>query len=242
MQSVEKTAASNTEAVTARLRELILTGELPQGERVTESGLASLLSVSRTPVRLALAALEQEDLVEGEPNRGFRVRQFTIDDMREIIEVRATLEGMAARLAAENGVSDQQDARLSSCLEELDGLIARDVGGREACRRFSEINIRFHATIAEIAANKTLTRLLERATTIPFRSAPLMYVLSDDEALKTMIEAQRDHVRLAEAIRQGQGTRAEFLMREHAMLPLSKGELLFERAGITPSLMVREAV
>ena len=111
MQSVETRTASNTEAVTARLRELILTGELPQGDRVTESGLAALLKVSRTPVRLALATLEQEELVEGVPNRGFRVRRFTLEDIREIIEVRANLEGMAARIAAENGPTPRTGSR-----------------------------------------------------------------------------------------------------------------------------------
>lgn len=231
MQSVKTRMGSNTEAVTARLRELILTGELPQGEKVTEAGLAALLQVSRTPVRLALAALEQEDLVEGVPNRGFRVRRFTLEDIREVIEVRANLEGMAARLAAENGASRAQESVLSQCIDEVDAIIARNVSERDVFRQFSDINIRFHRTIAEISANATLQRLLERVTTLPFLIAPLVYVLPDEEAFGTIIEGQRDHVRLVEAIRQGQGARAEFLMREHALMPLSRAALLLEHTG-----------
>lgn len=228
MQYSTLKGSSNTEAVTARLRDMIINGALPQGERVTETGLAALLQVSRTPVRLALATLEQEDLVEGAPNRGFRVRRFTVDYMREIIEVRATLEGMAARLAAERGPSKEQDAAISECVAAVGVLIAAKQYDQAAFRLFSDINVRFHATIAEIAGNDSLSRLLERSAAIPFRSAPLLYVLPADEALGTMVEAQRDHVRLAEAIRRGQGTRAEFLMREHALLPLAKAAQLSE--------------
>ena len=241
MQSVRTHTASSTEAVTARLRELILTGALPQGERVTESGLAAMLEVSRTPVRLALATLEQEDLVEGVPNRGFRVRRFTLDDIREIIEVRANLEGMAARLAAENGATREQEAVLSRCVDEVDTIIAENVCERAVFQRFSDINVRFHKTIAEISGNATLERLLARVTTLPFLIAPLVYVLPDDEAFGTIIEGQRDHVRLVEAIQQGQGARAEFLMREHALMPLSRAALLLQHTGAA-SLAPREAV
>jgi GntR family transcriptional regulator of vanillate catabolism len=224
MQSVELKGSSNTETVTTRLRELIMDGTLPQGERVTEVGLAALLNVSRTPVRLALATLAQEDLVQGAPNRGFRVRRFTIDDMRETLEVRATMEGMAARLATEKGVSADQDAALTECIEALDALIASKKHDEVAFRTFSDINVRFHTTIMEAAGNSALIRLMERN---PFRSAPLLHVLPAEEALGTLAEAQRDHIRLVEAIRGGQGVRAEFLMREHALLPLSKAEQLF---------------
>lgn len=243
MQSSTSKTSSNTEAVTARLRELIVDGTLPQGERVTEIGLASRLQVSRTPVRLALATLEQEDLVEGAPNRGFRVRRFTVDYMREIIEVRATLEGMAARLAAEKGPSDQQDATLSACIEAVDALIAAKQHDRAAFQKFSDVNVQFHATIAEIAGNDALARLLERSTAIPFRSAPLLYVLPVEDALGTLVDAQRDHVRLVEAIRAGEGTRAEFLMREHALLPLAKAAQLSQHTNaLTAMNAARELV
>lgn len=243
MQSVELKGSSNTEAVTARLRELVINGVLPQGERVTETGLASLLGVSRTPVRLALATLEQEDLVEGAPNRGFRVRRFTVDFMRETIEVRATLEGMAARLAAERGPSKEQEAALIECVEAVDVLIAAKQYDEATFRRFSDINVRFHTTIAEIAGNGSLARLLERSAAIPFRSAPLLYVLPAEEAHAALVATQRDHMRLVEAIRQGQGARAESLMREHALLPIANAARLLEHMNVrTAANAAREAV
>lgn len=243
MQSLQLKSSNNAEAVTTRLRDLIINGDLPQGERVTETGLASLLQVSHTPVRLALATLEQEDLVEGAPNRGFRVRRFTVEYMRETIEVRATLEGMAARLAAERGASKEQEATLMECMEALDNLIAAKQYDREAFRKFSDINVRFHATIAEIAGNSSLARLLERSAAIPFRSAPLLYLLPAEEAHTALIETQRDHARLIDVIRQGQGARAEFLMREHALLPIAKAAQLFEHMNArNMANTVREAV
>jgi len=218
-------STNSTEAVTSRLRELIMNGTLPQGERVTESGLASMLQVSRTPIRLALATLEQEELVQGAPNRGFRVRRFTVEDMREVLEVRSTLEGMAARLAAERGVSEEHAKVLNDCIEELEKLIVSGKHDETTFRRFSDINRRFHAVIAEAAGNSALTRMIERN---PFRSAPLLHILPAEDALESLVEAQRDHIKLTEALTQGQGTRAEFLMREHARLPLSKATQLFE--------------
>lgn len=233
MQSPESRGSNNTETVTSRLRELIMDGTLPQGEKITETGLAALLQVSRTPVRLALAALEQEDLVKGAPNRGFHVRRFTIDDMRDILDVRATLEGMAARLAAEKGLTGDEEAQLRSCIEELATLIATGHHDQAAFRTFSSINVRFHTHIARIAGNAELIRLMERN---PFRSAPLLHILPAEEALQVLRESQRDHIRLLEAILQGQGTRAEFLMREHALLPLSKATQLFDHINTNAAM------
>jgi GntR family transcriptional regulator of vanillate catabolism len=144
--------------------------------------------------------------------------------MRETLEVRATMEGMAARLAAEKGISADHQAALAECIDGVAALIASRKHDEAVFRRFSDINVRFHTTIMEAAGNAALIRLIERN---PFRSAPLLHVLPAEEALGTLAEAQRDHIRLVEAIRSGQAVRAEFLMREHALLPLSKAEQLF---------------
>ncbi|MAM13870.1 MAG: GntR family transcriptional regulator [Rhizobiaceae bacterium] len=216
--------SSNTEAVTKRLRHLIMTGEISPGDRLTEVGLARLLDVSRTPVRLALARLEQEDLVQGEPHRGFRVRRFTIEEMREIIEVRATLEGMSARLAAERGGFQQYEDEMMRCIAIVDELIARGDGGESARNVFIEVNVRFHATIASMAGNSVLSRRLEES---PFRASPLFHAFTDEEAVEGFATSQFDHKRIVEAIRNGEGTRAEFAMREHALVPLGKAELIF---------------
>jgi GntR family transcriptional regulator, vanillate catabolism transcriptional regulator len=88
-----------------RLRELILRGEFAPGERMSELRLVETLGVSRTPLRLALAALEHEGLLRSAGSRGYVVREFTQADISDAIELRGVLEGTAARFAAERGAS-----------------------------------------------------------------------------------------------------------------------------------------
>src|SRR5215208_6394282 len=83
--------------VLERLRALILTGEYGPDERLIEEQLAERLGVSRTPVRQALTMLEAEGLVEIAPNRGATVCSFSIEDVWDIYDLRAVLEGHAAR-------------------------------------------------------------------------------------------------------------------------------------------------
>jgi GntR family transcriptional regulator of vanillate catabolism len=88
-----------------RLRELILSGDLEAGERIAELAIVERLGMSRTPIRAALMRLEQEGLLEKFPGGGYKVRTFSERDVADAIEMRGTVEGLAARLAAERGVS-----------------------------------------------------------------------------------------------------------------------------------------
>ncbi len=85
----------------AQLRDLIVSGQLAAGSRLYEGELATRMGVSRTPVREAIRRLEQAGLVTLHPNRETVVTQFTADDVREIYQLRAAVEGMAAYIAAE---------------------------------------------------------------------------------------------------------------------------------------------
>ena len=88
------------QAVTSALREAILTRRLKPGGRLVEEQLAAELQVSRNPVREALRVLESEGLVEINPRHGASVTKISRDEAREMVEVRAALEGLCARLAA----------------------------------------------------------------------------------------------------------------------------------------------
>ena len=85
-----------------RLREEIVSGRLQPNERLVEADLVQLLQVGRSAVRTALVRLEQEGLVEREPNRGAKVRLVDEREAAEILESRMVLEGLAARHAAAN--------------------------------------------------------------------------------------------------------------------------------------------
>src|SRR5215207_3770528 len=127
-------AAGSSQTVRAqvRLRELIVGGELPPGARIPELSLVERLGVSRTPVRAALLRLQEEGLLEGLPGGGFAVREFSETDIYDAIEVRGTLEGLAARLAAERGAPAVVLAEAKDCLERIDDLLSQAAFGDEA--------------------------------------------------------------------------------------------------------------
>ena len=114
---------SQTEKAQLRLRELIVNGGLAPGERLAELALVEQLGVSRTPVRAALQKLQEEGLLEPIPGGGCAVRAFSEADIRDAIEVRGTLEGLAARLAAERGVSAALLAETQECLAAIDDIL-----------------------------------------------------------------------------------------------------------------------
>ena len=106
-----------------KLRELILSGELKAGERLSELALVERLKVSRTPIRTAMMRLEQEGPAHPIPTGGFAVSAFSERDIHAAIEVRGTLEGLAARLAAERDHTMRPSTSSRLCLAALDALV-----------------------------------------------------------------------------------------------------------------------
>src|SRR4029453_16341427 len=94
-------AASQTERAVLALREILLRGDFTAGQRLTELTLVARLGASRTPVRHALNRLAHEGLLEALPAGGFSVRQFTLADIWDAIEIRGALEGIALRVPAQ---------------------------------------------------------------------------------------------------------------------------------------------
>lgn len=140
------------EAAYAHLRGAILMGALLPGARISEPGLAQELGVSRTPVREALQRLAQEGLVELLPGKGARVRVLSTEEVREVYDVRALLEGEAAALAAQNATEDEL-SRLERLLQALDVL------PKEAYAQQMQVDFDFHTALIEAAHNKTLARI-----------------------------------------------------------------------------------
>src|SRR5262245_16709324 len=101
---------------------MLLRGDFRRGERISELPLSSRLGVSRTPIRLALERLAHEGLLEGWPAGGFIVREFTVSDVWDAIELRGVLEGTAARLAAERLEKDRQLDALRKYRDAMDAI------------------------------------------------------------------------------------------------------------------------
>ena len=147
---------TETDPSYTQLHQAIVRGELSPNERLVEMELAQKFGVGRAAVRAALARLEQEGLVEREPNRGARVRAVSEAEAAEMLEVRAVLEGLAARHAARNA-TDQDLVVLQAIHAQMqDRLEQGDLLG------ISELNAQWHDKILAIANHQTVTTLIQR--------------------------------------------------------------------------------
>ncbi len=211
---------SQTVRAQLTLRDLILTGALRPGERISELQAVEAAGVSRTPVRMALVRLEEEGLLEAIPSGGFMVKAFSERDILDSIEVRGTLEGLAARLAAERGASARDLAPLKETLAELDVLVRQDQLSEDAFSAYVTLNARFHALLAELSGSAPVIRQIERASALPFAS-PSGFVMAQSalkEAHEILMIGQDQHRIVVDAIETREGARAEAVMREHSRL------------------------
>ncbi|MBF9195790.1 GntR family transcriptional regulator [Microvirga terrestris] len=212
---------SVTQTVKAQLalRDLVLRGELNPGERVSELQMVERLGVSRTPVRMALVRLEEEGLLEAIPSGGFSVKTFSEKEVFEAIEIRGTLEGLAARLAAERGVSRTDLRNASDCLDAIDDVM-RHASAEIDLLRYVELNARFHDILISMADSQALARQLERVNALPFASpSALVPVQSRSPEMNYILSvAQDQHHCVLTAIERREGARAEAIMREHARI------------------------
>ena len=152
----------NASAVAADLiRDAIADGRLEPGLRLKEEELARELGISRTPVREALLVLQTEGLLEGAPNRGATVRTYEAEDLDDLYQLRAVLEGFAARLAAAR-ISIEDVGRLRGSCERFVALRAEaDVA--ELVRE----NVLFHDLILEAAGSERLTQMVRTVIQLP---------------------------------------------------------------------------
>ena len=214
--------AATSQAVKAqlRLREMILAGELPGGARIAELTIVEKLGVSRTPIRAALMRLEQEGLLDALPGGGYAVRTFSERDVSEAIELRGTLEGLAARLAAERGVAPALLAAARQCLDRIDGVLSQPTLDDEAFSAYVALNEQFHIVLGSMADSPVVTRELERVVSLPFAS-PSGFVVqqaNSPQARDMLIVAQDQHRQVLDAITAREGSRAEAIMREHSRI------------------------
>jgi DNA-binding GntR family transcriptional regulator len=193
-----------SERVKDRILTWILEGDLEPGSRIVETRVARDLGVSQAPVREALRDLAILGFVEMQPHKGARVRKPTKQELTEAIEVRAELEALAGRLAAER--------RTEQCLLDLEELYAAmdEAADRGDAHDQALNNTRFHARIIEAAHNQTLMRqwsLLE-----PFSRT---YVTASVPGMDLHWLTKR-HDEMLEAIRDQDPERAAETMRRHA--------------------------
>ena len=210
--------AGKNSRVIVKIREMILQGWLPPGERVREVELAGKLGVSRTPVRESLPTLAQEGLLTQLDTGGFVVRAFTPQEIMDAIDVRGVLEGLAARMLAEQGPPRRLLHSLHECLREGDEIFAKGHLVQSDEARYGDMNKQFHSLIVQGAGSKVVAEAIERNGRIPFAAAHA--IAFDRIDLPRMYESlkyyHRQHHAIVQALENGEGARVAALMFEHA--------------------------
>ncbi|VCU68197.1 HTH-type transcriptional repressor CsiR [Pigmentiphaga humi] len=232
-----KPGGAQTTAAELGLRELILSGELTPGNRLSEPSVADRLGISRTPIRAAMARLEDEGLLELIPSGGYAVKAFTEAEIRDSVEVRGTMEGLAVRIAAERGVAAGDIEAMRDCLAEIDTVLKGSGRSVADLSRYIELNRRFHQMLHALPGSAVLERQIARATNLPFASPNgfLQAQADSEEAWLSLIVAQDQHWMVLSAIEDREGARAEAIMREHARIALRnmqsvlRNQHMFER-------------
>ncbi len=205
-----KEEVSSADQVYQRLRRLLIEGYYPPGARLIEERLAQDLGVSRTPVRQALVRAAAEGLVQLFPNRGAIARSFTIDDLLEIYDLRALLEGHAAYLAAQRITAADLD-QLERAATALEQSLTMTFERREDEVHFLvEQNAIFHQTIARAAGNQRLITMLDQIVAVPLQFRSFYWYRSEERRISNFF-----HRSILNALRLGDGERARAMMREH---------------------------
>lgn len=195
------------DVVFENLRTAILEGNLKAGQRLMEVQLADQLGVSRTPIREAIRKLELEGLVVMLPRKGAYVANMSFKDLIDVLEIRSSLEGLAASLAAERR-RDEDIAELERVAKEFETCVREtDVDG------VLKKDVEFHEKIFLMANNKKLYQLITSLWEQVHRFR-VTYV-SNYEASLSLVE---EHNRILEAIKAGDCELAKKYATEHIEL------------------------
>ena len=222
MQNDEDMGGSGIESqfdrATQALRDLVLRGAFPLDVKLPEARAAELIGVSRTPARLAMAALERDGLLVRLSRRGFRVRSFSLDEVVEAILVRGELEAIAARTIAERGLGASFCERMKVEIARGEELLKSRTFNAPARLAWCEINEAFHATLVEASGMRPLASAYAQVNLVPLASprATIFNVAEPELLHQQLVVAQDDHSRILNALVDRQSTRAAALVAEHA--------------------------
>ena len=172
------------------LRNAILTGELPPGERLMEIKLADKLGVSRTPIREAIRKLELEGLVVNTPRKGAEVANISPEDLRDVLEVRRSLEVLAISLACEK----MTEETLALLHENIDAF--KHSVDAKATSDIASVDVTFHDIIYKSTGNNRLIQILNNISEQMYRYR--FEYIKNKESWNRLVE---EHTNIYEAIK-----------------------------------------
>lgn len=203
--------SSLADQVYEHLREAVLRGDLPQGERVVEARIARQLAVSRAPVREAINRLLGDGLLEAHTHVGATVVQMTPEKIRHLYELRAAIEGLAIRKVV--AARDRLDLTpLRACVEEM-----RRMAQAGDLRRLVEAEVAFHRILCELSGNPYVVAMNETLA-----AQMRLALVIDNARYAEMAEAAEEHAPLLAVIAGGDPERAARMIRAHILSSLDK--------------------
>lgn len=192
------------EEIANNLREMIMSGELREGDKIRENELCDMMGISKTPLREALRVLSAEGLIRLIPNRGSYVTTPTLEEIKEMFDVMVALEGVCARTAVEK-MSDRDLKKLEDLHQELEKNFKR-----KDQKEYIRQNNLYHAFVQELAGNKTLNQIVNG-----LRQKILLYRFQSLNLPGRFEQSIAEHRSLLAAFRNRDPKKAESLMKSH---------------------------
>jgi DNA-binding GntR family transcriptional regulator len=192
------------EEAAERLRDMIVEGELPPGERITEQALCDRMGFSRTPLREAIKTLTSEGLIVLQPNRGATVASLSLDDIEDTFRVIGALEALAGEMACAN-VRDDDIAEIRVLHYQM--ALHRTRGER---LDYFKLNQRIHEKIVELSGNAVLLETHKR-----LGGRIRRHRFAANVAPERWDQAIREHEEMLEALDERDGKKLAEVLRRH---------------------------
>jgi DNA-binding GntR family transcriptional regulator len=205
-ERLERSTVRLADFVYRQIFDAVVSGRVPPGERLVQEVLAEEMDVSRTPVREALLRLEAEGILEASERGGFMVRSLDLAEVRATYELRAAVEGYAARLVAEQGDPD--------AIELIRATIAQAADGAASAEEGYDLNRRVHRSIVEATGN---AMFLETVDSIWGRGQAFRMFAKLHAADLHFLHADPSHEDVLAAIERGDGRAAQEAMTAHIL-------------------------
>jgi len=196
------------ESVTEYIKNKIITGEFTAGQMINETALASHLNISRPPIREALRTLENEPLVVSVPRKGTYVSNLSIEDLRELYQVREMVECYAIELLKGKNIRNLPE--VASSLEAFSRLSMPDSDNIEQRLSYLRASYDFHVKLVESSGNKLLTYWNNSICSHLNRYQFIYFYVPDAKQC-----SREDHQQILDFITMGAYEKAQILLMEH---------------------------
>jgi len=187
------------------LKERIIKGNLKPGEKILEVNIAEQLGVSRTPIREALRELAAEGFVKMIPNQGMVVSNVSIEDIKEVLQIRKLLEGFAASIAAKK-INKGEIKKLEKIIEKMNISISKD-----DVLVYSDLNGEFHNLILKVCGNKRLIKICANLSGSDHRFR-IRALRDNSERLKYSL---KEHQEIVDALKKEDSEQAARRSKKH---------------------------